>query len=175
MTRFRRRLVFPLLATLLAVVVAAHEPYLRLTANADGTVTAEAGFSDNADVAGQKLVVRDRTTGATLGGHVLPAGGRLTFAPPPGPYRVVFEGGAGHRISKPGPERETAAAAVAAPVELGPVAVALVVEPPVPGMTSVPAVAQGGDLIRLVLVVGIVFLFGTVAFALGYAAGRHTR
>lgn len=153
----------------------AHEPYLLLTANADGTFTAEAGFSDGVSVAGLKMIVRDRGTGEVRSEHTVPASGKLTLPIPPAPYRVVFEGGSGHRISKPGPERE-GAVEPAKPV------------PPPTAMTDAPALATAptalasptssappDDTARMVLIVGIFFVFGSIAFALGYGAGRRAR
>ena len=157
----------------------AHEPYLLLTANADGTFTAEAGFSDGVSVAGLKLIVRDRGTGEVRSEHTVPASGKLTLPIPPAPYRVVFEGGSGHRISKPGPERETAAG----PSDSIPPPTAAVDRPPastapasVPPVMATPAgAASPDDTARVVLIVGILFVFGSIAFALGSGAGRSAR
>lgn len=166
-------------ACLLLARTHAHEPYLLLTANAAGTFTAEAGFSDGVSVAGLKLIVRDRGTGEVRSEHTVPASGKLTLPIPPAPYRVVFEGGSGHRISKPGPERE-AAAEPAKPVppptavaDALPVAPALAPTPTVlaPPTSSTPR----EDTPRVVLIVGIFFVFGSIAFALGYGAGRRSR
>lgn len=189
-------LVFLLGCAWLGSEARAHEPYLRLTEQADGSVLAEAGFSDNADVAGLKLLVRDRATGATLAEHRLPAGGTMTLKPPAVPYRVVFEGGDGHRVSKVGPEPVSARPPPSEPVAdrvatpASPETRAVASEAASPAPAPVTAVAKrndaggaelggidgaGGDTLRLVLVVGIVFLFGAVAFALGFGAGRRSR
>ena len=157
----------------------AHEPYLLLTANADGTFTAEAGFSDGVSVAGLKLIVRDRGTGEVRSEHTVPASGKLTLPIPPAPYRVVFEGGSGHRISKPGPERETAAG----PSDSIPPPTAAVDWPPAstapasvpPAMATPAGAAPPDDTARVVLIVGIFFVFGSIAFALGFGAGRRAR
>lgn len=174
------RLILSLLgAGVLLARTHAHEPYLLLTANADGTFTAEAGFSDGVSVAGLKLVVRDRGTGEVRSEHTVPASGKLTLPIPSAPYRVVFEGGSGHRISKPGPERE-AAAEPSNPVPPPPAAAdALPVAPalaPTRTVLAPPAsLAPRDDTLRVVLIVGIFFLFGSIAFALGYGAGRRSR
>ncbi len=157
----------------------AHEPYLLLTANADGTFTAEAGFSDGVSVAGLKLIVRDRGTGEVRSEHTVPASGKLTLPIPPAPYRVVFEGGSGHRISKPGPERETAAGP-SNPVPPSPAAADAPTLAPAPATTPTALAppttsASPDDTARVVLIVGIFFVFGSIAFALGYGAGRSAR
>jgi hypothetical protein len=157
----------------------AHEPYLLLTANADGTFTAEAGFSDGASVAGLKLIVRDRGTGEVRSEHTVPGSGKLTLPIPAAPYRVVFEGGSGHRISKPGPEREAAAEPSNPVPPSAPAADALPAAPaPAPAtaptaLAPPPSSAPRDDTPRVALIVGIFFLFGSIAFALGYGAGRR--
>ena len=174
------RLILSLLgACLLLARTHAHEPYLLLTANADGTFTAEAGFSDGVSVAGLKLIVRDRGTGEVRSEHTVPASGKLTLPIPPAPYRVVFEGGSGHRISKPGPERE-AAAGPSNPVPPTTAAADALLVAPAPATTptalaSPTSSAPRDDTPRVVLIVGIFFLFGSIAFALGYGAGRRAR
>jgi hypothetical protein len=176
------RLILSLLgACLLLARTHAHEPYLLLTANADGTFTAEAGFSDGVSVAGLKLIVRDRGTGEVRSEHTVPASGKLTLPIPPAPYRVVFEGGSGHRISKPGPERE-AAADPSNPVPPPPAAGDAPPVAPAPAPATTPTAlappttsAPRDDTPRVVLIVGIFFLFGSIAFALGYGAGRRAR
>lgn len=178
-----------------AVSLRAHEPFLLLTKNADGTFTAETGFSDQSSPEGLKLILRDRNTTELLSEHALPATGKLTLKIPSVPYRVTFDGGPGHKVSKPGPEAEAPpGAAPTAPAQ----PTAVVAETPKPAVLMVaaaatqtppttpalaPAVAPSAapltntdaDLTRIALVVGIFFLFGGIAFALGYGAGRRSR
>jgi hypothetical protein len=174
------RLVFMLLALAAAPeALRAHEPFLLLTDNADGTFTAEAGFSDNTSPAGLKLLLRDRATGEITAEHALPANGKLTLKRPPAPYRVVFEGGPGHRVSKPGPwpEETTTEPAGSPRRETRDAAPPPAAEVPALPSQATPSETSAGtsETLRVALVVGIFFLFGTVAFALGHAAGRRSR
>lgn len=153
----------------------AHEPYLLLTANADGTFTVEAGFSDGLSAQGLKIAVRDRGTGELLSEHRLPESAELRLKAPAVPYRVEFDGGTGHRISKPGPELEviappsppSAAAAESPAIE--------VTAASAPAKSPAPAITPRDDTPRMVLIAGIFFLFGSIAFALGYSSGRRAR
>lgn len=183
-----RKLCSALWAAVLVAAAQAHEPYLLLTANAEGEFLAEAGYSDMASVEGLKLLVRNRDTGETLSEHTLPENGMIVLPIPAVPYRVTFDGGPGHRISKPGPEapKPAATAAVAAAPELReqtketPAAAASAPAAPetaVAQVATVPssssAVSGADETVRIALVVGIFFLFGAIAFALGYGAGRR--
>lgn len=166
------RFALSLLTVLVCSLTArAHEAYLLLTANADGTVAVETGFSDGSSSAGLKLLVRDSATSQTLAEHVLPEGGKFTLTPPATAYRVTFDGGPGHRVSKSGPLREVPAATPATPAVVATAAV-----PTAPEVVPVapPSPPETSHTLRLALVVGIFFLFGTLSFGLGYAAGRRT-
>lgn len=197
----RLRCVFWFALIVVAVPAAAHEPYLLLVANPNGTFTAEAGFSDAASPEGLKLTLRDRTSGEVISEHALPKSGILTMKTPAVPYRVAFDGGPGHRVSKPGPDAETTPSSLT------------VIQPPAVEPTSTPvsmveAVGTGrtspfttptstvgpnaapvrvssatpverdqsfGEFLRVALLVGIFFLFGSIAFAFGYGAGLQAR
>ncbi len=150
----------------------AHEPYLLVSARDDGTFTAEAGYSDGVSVEGLRLLVRDRGSGELLSEHRLPAGGKLTLPRPARPYRVVFEGGPGHRLTKPGPEPGTEDRATSPDISR-----AAAPAPPAPEASTTPPSAgtPPGETLRVMLVAGILFLFGAVAFALGFGAGRRSR
>lgn len=197
----RRCLMRALLLLLGAAALRAHEPHLLLTDHGNGTFTADAGFSDGASPEGLKLLLRERSTGAVLAEHTLPASGKLTLPRPGAPYRVVFDAGPGHRVSKPGPwpESETAAAPVAADKAAVPAAISAAATvkgaaavsvatgagggaagasdaSDAAGAAATPVAAEGaGETARMALVAGVFFLFGTAAFALGHAAGRRAR
>jgi len=143
----------------------AHEPYLLLTANDDGTFTAEAGFSDGVNVAGLTLLLRERATGATIAEHVLPEGGKLTLPIPAVPYRVTFDGGPGHKLTKIGPDASAGAVAPSATGAPEPAS-------PPPGTE---AVSSPSDSWRLTTLITLVFLLAIGSFALGYAAGGRER
>lgn len=164
----------------------AHEPYLLVTANEDGTFTAEAGYSDGLSVEGLTLRVRDRATGELIVERRFPADGFLTLPRPAAPYRVEFDGGPGHRLLKSGPEPEVTAA-TPMPAQKG-----TLPDSPAPAPTAASsfaaadpaaskprpeaavASANAGETTRIALIVGIFFLFGAVAFALGFSAGRRS-
>jgi hypothetical protein len=194
----RRCLMRALLLLLGAAALRAHEPHLLLTDHGNGTFTAEAGFSDGASPEGLKLLLRERSTGAVLAEHTLPASGKLTLPRPGAPYRVVFDAGPGHRVSKPGPwpESEPATAPVAADKAAVPAAMSAAAAAKgsaaasgaagagggaagtsdAAGAAATPVAAEGaGETARMALVAGVFFLFGTAAFALGHAAGRRAR
>ncbi len=147
------------LASVPLVPVLAHEPFLGIFDNGDGTIAIEAGFSDGASTAGVKVQVRDLASDRVLDERPLDAAGLLTLPMPSVPYRVRFDGGPGHTLAREGPFTERAAAPppVASPDPL----------PTSPG--PVPA-AKGIDS-SLALLVGVFFLFGAVAYGLGYWAG----
>jgi hypothetical protein len=162
-----------------------------LTPQAGGALAVEAGFSDGASVEGLKVLVRDRESGAVTAEFPLPADGKLTFPIPAAPYRVVFEGGAGHRVSKVGPTRDEAAQlapAIAAGAATSATAPATAKEVAHAGPPSAadsraaarpaPAHAHGHahtHWSQILLVTGVVFLFGAISFALGFVAGRGKR
>jgi hypothetical protein len=155
----------------------AHEPYLLLKHNGDGTFTAETGFSDGSDVAGLKLLVRSRGSGETLGEHTLPAGGKLTLPIPSTPYRVTFDGGPGHKISKPGPDAPVAPAAKAAAAPPAEETGTRMAASDASGGSSrsSPDARALGERRDVWLIVSLVFALAVVSFALGYAAGAGRR
>lgn len=186
------RLAFAVLGLALApLALRGHEPFLLLTAGPDGALLVETGFSDGASPEGLKLLVRDRGTGEVTAEHTLPSSGKLTLAIPAAPYRVVFDAGPGHRVSKPGPERPaegaggaaagpTTVSADATPGSASPAGRIGATQPPSTAGATVPlqspaATALGSEAVRVWLATGIFFLFGTAAFGLGYLAGRKSR
>lgn len=180
-------------ALLLVSLAHAHEPYLLLDDNQDGTFTAETGFSDRASSAGLKLSLRERTTGETLSEHVIPDGGKLTLKIPAVPYRVVFDGGPGHRVSKPGPFTEPVSPAsdsfvlpnqrapltaesstsAASSANLSVTTQSSQQSPSTPHTHGSHVHAPTGDDARIAIIIGIFFVFGSLAFGLGYVAGRR--
>ncbi|EIP96937.1 hypothetical protein OpiT1DRAFT_01364 [Opitutaceae bacterium TAV1] len=135
----------------------AHEPWLQLSPSADGSLTVEAGFSDGGDMTGLAVTVLDRETGAVISGYTLPADGKLVVPIPPVAYRVLFDGGAGHKVSKIGPARPAAAAEKPAAGESPPA-----VKETSGGMPGAP----------VLLSVALVFLVAVMSFVFGYAAAR---
>lgn len=168
--RLVSRIVWCVLVLAGGVVARGHETYLLLKALPGGTLEIEAGFSNNESPQGLPVTLRNRETGAVISDHKLPGDGFLSVALPKVAYRVEFDAGPGHRISKVGPMQEDAVAEVAKAAEpKSDVKPAEVAKP------AAAAPAGGGDTQRMLLVMGIFFLFGVIAFALGYGAGRKSR
>ncbi len=144
--------------------LSAHEPYLMLVAEEPGLLVAEAGFSDGADAEGLGLMLHDRATGELLSEHRFPAGGVLRLPLPAVPYRVTFEGGPGHQLSRIGPELPSGAED-------------LVVESAVSnateGSSGSPRMASKSGRGRSTLVVAM-FIVAGISFCLGYAAASRT-
>jgi len=166
----------------------AHEPYLQISANPDGTFTAETGFSDGSDVAGLKLSIRSRTTSETLSEHVLPTGGKLALPIPAVPYRVTFDGGPGHKVSKLGPERliqaSPPAETFAPPATIVSGRASVGVAPsrsattaPAEAAPTVPVATEGRaatlPFSQSVVAVALVFLLAILSFGLGYVAANR--
>lgn len=168
---------------LLASSASAHEPYLLLTLEGD-RLAIEAGFSDRSSPEGLPLLVRDRSSGQVLHEYALPASGLLSIPIPAVGYRVVFEGGPGHRVSKPGPVKpSTPAEGVAksktsvAPHVTAAGASPQAVQPAWPPLAGDPAerdviASTVGAADQRLRVASAVILFGAVSFGLGFWAGR---
>lgn len=136
----RPRLLWILLSLAVLPRASAHEVYLVLTAQPDGNLLIETAFSDSSSTAGMPVKITDRASGAVLSDLKVPEGGNLTVPIPPQPYRVTFDGGPGHKVTKIGPK--AVAAASSAPD--APRATAAAPSPapaaPAPAATSAPTV-----------------------------------
>lgn len=151
----------------------AHEPYLQLTATADGTFTAEAGFSDGASVEGLPIFLRARATGETLGEHKLPASGKLTLPIPAVPYRVTFDGGPGHKLSKIGPEPIAAQTMSDENVRVSAPPQKDSETPLSPTVHAEASPTVPVDSPEMRVTVAVIFLLTVLSFGLGYIAGRR--
>ncbi|MGI6639334.1 MAG: hypothetical protein ACOX4Z_09920 [Desulfobulbus sp.] len=75
----------------------AHTPLCSCYDNGDGTITCEGGFSDGSSASGVKMRV-EKQDGAVLLEGQMNATSEFTFNKPEEDYKVVFDGGEGHRI-----------------------------------------------------------------------------
>lgn len=84
--------------------VRAHTLYMNLVDNEDGTVLVEAMFSTGGSGAGLPLILEDEDQ-QVIAKMKLDENGEATFEIPDQPYTVFLDGGPGHRVRKPGPEK----------------------------------------------------------------------
>lgn len=170
------RILWCILVLAGGVVARGHESYLVLKALPGGVLEIEAGFSTNESPQGLAVTLRNRENGAVIAEHKLPGDGFLSVPRPKTPYRVEFDAGPGHRISKVGPLHEEGALE---PEKAAPANAAASAAPQtsmeMPATPNAAAAPSGGETQRMLWVAGIFFLFGTGAFALGYGAGRASR
>jgi hypothetical protein len=102
---FKRTAFFTFVIILLTLTgtVFSHSPLLLVEDNLDGTLYAEAGFSDGSGASGMKCRLEDS------GGEILWEGTFDEFSsitvkiPEVSPYYVIFDGGPGHTVKKEGP------------------------------------------------------------------------
>ncbi len=88
---------------MLSVLLLAHTPLMFVDDNKDGTIYVEAGFSDGSSAAGMACRLED-SEGNTLWEGVFDRFGSLTIEiPDVDQYDIVFDGGPGHVIRRPGP------------------------------------------------------------------------
>lgn len=76
----------------------AHSAILDCFNDGDGRITCEGGFSDGASAAGLSVKVFDSGDKLLLSA-TLDQEGRLSFARPPGDFRIVLDAGPGHSIT----------------------------------------------------------------------------
>ena len=88
---------------LLAGSVSAHVPLLYIEDNEDGTIYAEAGFSTGASAAGMPCRLIDGNDNILWEGEFGEDSTLIIQKPDVDPYFVVFDGGPGHVVTKPGP------------------------------------------------------------------------
>jgi hypothetical protein len=79
----------------------AHTPLCSCYDNGDGSITCEGGYSDGSSAAGVKMRV-EQEDGVVLQEGQMNATSEFTFDKPAGAYKVVFDGGEGHRIEVSG-------------------------------------------------------------------------
>ena len=89
---------------MLSCSVYAHSPLLLIEDNEDGTILVTAGFSNGQLAAGKPLQLKSQASGKVLWEGKLDQQGELTCPKQSEPYTVFFDGGAGHRIEKAGPQ-----------------------------------------------------------------------
>jgi hypothetical protein len=87
----------------LAGSVSAHTPLLYIEDNQDGTIYAEAGFSTGASAAGMPCRLVDEDDNILWEGEFGEDSTLIIQKPDVDPYFVVFDGGPGHVVTKPGP------------------------------------------------------------------------
>lgn len=75
----------------------AHTPLCSCYDNGDGTITCEGGFSDGSSASGVKMRVEDGAGKVLVEGQ-MSASSEFVFDKPAGDYKVVFDGGEGHKI-----------------------------------------------------------------------------
>lgn len=83
-----------------AASVHAHTPLCSCYDNGDGTVECEGGFSDGSSATGVPIFVYDANNTVLLEGK-LDANSTYAFNRPKGDFKVVFDGGEGHRVEVP--------------------------------------------------------------------------
>jgi len=81
-----------------------HTLFMNLMDNEDGTVSVEGMFSTGATAAGLPLYLLDKKE-KQIQKLVLDADGEATFEIPDQPYTVFLDGGPGHTVREPGPQR----------------------------------------------------------------------
>ncbi|MCR4667379.1 MAG: hypothetical protein K5657_08840 [Desulfovibrio sp.] len=91
------------LAATLAFPVAAnaHSPIFDCSDNGDGTVSCEGGFSDGSSASGVAIHLLDGS-GKTVEELKLDKNSEITFKKPAGDYKVTFDAGAGHQVTREG-------------------------------------------------------------------------
>ncbi len=95
--------IFVGVLAMLSAMLLAHTPLMFIDDNQDGTIYVEAGFSDGSSAAGMTCRLED-SEGNTLWEGVFDRFGSITVEiPEVGQYDVVFDGGPGHTIRRPGP------------------------------------------------------------------------
>ena len=75
----------------------AHTPLCSCYDNGDGTITCEGGFSDGSSASGVKMRVED-SAGMVLIDGQMSANSEFVFDKPKSDYKVIFDGGEGHRL-----------------------------------------------------------------------------
>lgn len=83
-----------------ASAVHAHTPLCACYDNGDGTIECEGGFSDGSSAAGVPMLVYDADDKLVVEGK-LDANSVFIFDRPDGDFKVVFDGGEGHRLEIP--------------------------------------------------------------------------
>ena len=79
----------------------AHSPIFDCSDNGDGTISCEGGFSDGSSAAGVAIHVQD-ASGKAIKELKLDKNSEITFKKPAGAYKVMFDAGAGHQVTKDG-------------------------------------------------------------------------
>ncbi|MCR5813493.1 MAG: hypothetical protein K6G15_03225 [Desulfovibrio sp.] len=79
----------------------AHSPIFDCSDNGDGTISCEGGFSDGSSASGVAIHVQD-ASGKVLEELKLDKNSEITFKKPAGDYKVMFDAGAGHQVTKAG-------------------------------------------------------------------------
>jgi len=94
-----------LLVALLLMIAApaqAHTLFMTVTDNDDGTVSVEGMYSTGAVAAATPLRLVD-SKGKVLFKGLTDDAGELTFDKPKTGYRIILDGGPGHRVEEDGP------------------------------------------------------------------------
>ncbi len=79
----------------------AHSPIFDCSDNGDGTVSCEGGFSDGSSASGVAIHVQD-ASGKSIQELKLDKNSEISFKKPAGAYKVTFDAGAGHQVTKEG-------------------------------------------------------------------------
>lgn len=75
----------------------AHAPLCSCYDNGDGTVLCDGGFSDGASASGTPIKVVGEDGKILINGQMNEAS-EFIFKKPDSPFKIIFEGGAGHNI-----------------------------------------------------------------------------
>ncbi|MBQ7738747.1 MAG: hypothetical protein IJT59_03730 [Desulfovibrionaceae bacterium] len=79
----------------------AHSPIFDCSDNGDGTISCEGGFSDGSSASGVAIHVQD-ASGKAIEELKLDKNSEITFKKPSQAYKVTFDAGAGHQVTKDG-------------------------------------------------------------------------
>ncbi|MCR5171167.1 MAG: hypothetical protein K6C33_12005 [Desulfovibrio sp.] len=88
-------------ALALPAAASAHSPIFDCSDNGDGTISCEGGFSDGSSASGVAIHVQD-ASGKAIEELKLDKNSEITFKKPAGDYKVMFDAGAGHQVTKEG-------------------------------------------------------------------------
>lgn len=88
-------------ALALPAAASAHSPIFDCSDNGDGTISCEGGFSDGSSASGVAIHVQD-ASGKAIEELKLDKNSEITFKKPAGDYKVTFDAGAGHQVTKEG-------------------------------------------------------------------------
>lgn len=88
--------------TLSATGVSAHTLILDVYSDIDDTITIRGKFDTGASAAGALVILESSNTGEVLFEERLPLESEITVEIPDEPYRIILDGGPGHRKTKQG-------------------------------------------------------------------------